>query len=71
MARRILGMGLGVIAAWAILAWRLLEDNEELLDSIEAWRSVLATVILTLGAPVFFLSDLLEVLLDLIAGEEE
>ena len=64
-------MGLGVIAAWAILAWRLLEDNEELLDSIEAWRSVLATVILTLGAPVFFLSDLLEVLLDLIAGEEE
>ena len=64
-------MGFVVIAAWAILAWRLLEDNEELLDSIEAWRSVLATVILTLGAPVFFLSDLLEVLLDLIAGEEE
>ena len=64
-------MGFGVIAAWAILAWRLLQDNMETLTAVSAWRAVVATVILTLGAPVFFLSDLLEVLLDWIVGEEE
>ena len=32
-------MGFGVIAAWAILAWRLLEDNEELLRlGGRSWR---------------------------------
>lgn len=60
-----------VIACWAIVAWKLLRDNAELLESLSAWRMVVATVIITLGAPVFFLSDILEYLLDIITEEEE
>ena len=60
-----------LIACWAVVAWKLLRDNMELLESLSVWRMVVATVIITLGAPVFFLSDILEYLLDIVAEEEE
>ena len=59
-----------VIAVWATLAWKLLNDNMEVLESVSTWRAAVATVLLTICAPVFFLSDVAEFLLDLILGEE-
>jgi hypothetical protein len=43
----------------------------EVLESVSLWRSCVATVLLVICAPVFFLSDLGEVILDLVVGEEE
>ena len=63
-------MGLGLLM-WVILSWNLLWDNMEVLSSISLWRCCVATVLLVICAPVFFLSDLGEVILDLIVGEEE
>ena len=60
-----------IIIIWAIIDARLVWDNAEVLNSLSVWRSVVAIVILTVGAPVFFLSDFFEVLLDLIMGEED
>ena len=60
----------GIILAWAIVTALLVFDNWELLNELPVWRGVLITVLLCLLAPVFFLSDLGELLLDWISGEE-
>ena len=60
-----------VVIVWATLSARLIWDNRDLLDSISVWRAIAMTVILCIGASVFFLSDCMEVLLDVIAGEED
>lgn len=65
-----MGMGL-LIALWIGASASLIWRNMDILESISTWRSVAAIVILVIGAPVFFLSDLLEFLLDWIMGEEE
>ena len=62
-------MGWIIAAAWAGLAWTLVKDNMELLEGLSVWRAAVATVILTICAPVFFLSDLLECILDWIAED--
>ena len=64
-------MVMAIMIIWAILGALLVWDNVEVLNSLSVWRSAVAIVILTVGAPVFFLSDFLEVLLDLIMGEED
>ena len=64
-------LGLLMMIVWAMLSWRLLWDNMEVLNSVSLWRSCVATVLLVICAPVFFLSDLGEVVLDLVVGEEE
>ena len=60
-----------IMIIWAILGAHLVWDNAEVLNSLNVWRSAVAIVILAVGAPVFFLSDLFEVLLDIIMGEED
>ena len=60
-----------VIIIWVLLGAHLVWDNAEVLNSLSVWRSVVAIVILAVGAPAFFLSDFFEVLLDLIMGEED
>ena len=64
-------MDLGLLVIWAVYAWWLLEENQELLCEIEVWRQVVATVLLVVGAPVFLLGDFLELLLDLVTGDED
>lgn len=64
-------MVMAIMIIWAILGGLLVWDNMEVLSSVSVWRSAVAIVILTASAPVFFLSDFLEVLLDLIMSEED
>ena len=64
-------MVMAIMIIWAILGALLVWDNVEVLNSLSVWRSAVAIVILAVSAPVFFLSDFLEVLLDLIMGEED
>ena len=61
----------GLIAGWAIVAWKLLHDNIGLLETLPAWKAAVATVIIILGAPAFFLSDILEYSLDIVTEEDE
>lgn len=66
-----MSLRLVVVIVWATLSGRLIWDNRDLLDSVSIWRAIAMTVTLCIGAPVFFLSDCMEVLLDAIAGEED
>lgn len=56
---------------WILLGAWFIWENTEVLNSLSVWRLVAAIVILTIGAPVFLLSDLLELLLDIVVGEED
>lgn len=56
---------------WILLGAWFIWENTEVLNSLSVWRMVAAIVVLTIGAPVFLLSDLLELLLDIIMGEED
>lgn len=60
-----------LLLVWAAVAALLLWDNKEVFAAVSVWRSVVITVLLILFAPVFFLSDIGEVILDFVAGEEE
>ena len=64
-------MVMAIMIIWAVLGARLVWDNAEILNSLSVWRSAVAIVILAVGAPAFFLSDFLEVLLDMIMGKED
>lgn len=59
-----------IILLWIVASFIAVWDNFDVLNEISIWRSLVATVILTLTAPVFFLCDFLELILDFIIGEE-
>lgn len=59
-------MDLVVGLIWAYVSAKLVWDNMDLLESASIWRAVVAIVILVVGTPVFFLSDVLEIILDFI-----
>ena len=64
-------MGMGLLIVWALLGIWFMWENREVIDNLPVWRGLLIAVILCLCAPVFFVSDGAELLLDIIAGEDE
>ena len=66
-----MGVKLLLLLVWAIVSAKLVWDNQDIIEKIPVWRGVVAVVILCAGAPVFFISDILEMLLDIVTGEEE
>ena len=65
-------MDLGVIMIlWIFMSSYMIWINLGELGGVSMPRMVIAIVLLTIGAPVFFLSDFLEMALDYIVGEEE
>ena len=60
-----------LIIIWIFLAGAMLWVNIDMFEELWGWRTVLATVILILFAPAFFIANLGDLLLDCIAGEEE
>lgn len=66
-----MGIKLLLLLVWAIVSAKLIWDNQDIIEKIPIWRGVVAVVILCAGAPVFFISDILEILLDIVTGEEE
>ena len=66
-----MGIKLLLLLVWATISAKLVWDNQDIIEKIPVWRGVVAVVILCAGAPVFFISDILEMLLDIITGEED
>jgi len=56
---------------WAFMGFYMVWINLDELNNVSTPRMIAAIVLLTIGAPVFFLSDFLEIALDYIVGEEE
>ena len=56
---------------WAWVASQLMNNFEEDLERLSFWRRVLLYVILFVFAPIFFIEELLEIIIDeIIEGEE-
>ena len=60
-----------LLALWVLVAWQLLENFQEDIDKLEAWRQVLLQLVLVIFAPIFFAEEMLEILIDCIIGDEE
>lgn len=58
-----------MVIIWILLGACFIWENIDVLNSLNTWRLAAAIVILLVGAPVFLLSDLLELLLDIVVGE--
>ena len=56
--------------AWATWAWRILKNFEEDIEKMSLWRIVALVLIVTFGAGFFVIEDLLEILLELVVGQE-
>lgn len=56
---------------WAWVANQLMNNFEEDLERLDSWRRVLLYAILFVFAPIFFIEELLEIIIDeIIEGEE-
>jgi len=60
-----------LFSIWAGIGLNLLFKNFDLIEKLRMWRSVAFIVTLTVFAPVFFIYDLVVLLLDIITEEEE
>ena len=56
---------------WAWVANQLTNNFEEDLERLSSWKRVLLCAILLVFAPIFFIEELLEIIIDeIIEGEE-
>lgn len=63
-------MGLYIIAAvWFILAARLIMNFWDIMDEIGVLAQLVLMLVLTIGAPFFFIVELLELIIDFILPE--
>jgi len=58
-----------IIAVWAILAIRLMMNFWDIMDEIGVLAQLVLMLVLTIGAPFFFIVELLELVIDLILPE--
>ena len=59
-----------LICCWIMIANGLLDNFDKEIQELPLWRSVLLEFVLVLGAPIFFIEELLEIVIDEIIGEE-
>lgn len=60
-----------LLSLWAWVASQLMDNFEEDLERLDSWRRVLLYAILLVFAPIFFIEELLEIVIDeIIEGEE-
>ena len=60
-----------LLSIWAWVASQLMNNFEEDLERLDSWRRVLLYAILFVFAPIFFIEELLEIVIDeIIEGEE-
>ena len=60
-----------LLSIWAWVASQLMNNFEEDLERLDSWRRVLLYAILFVFAPIFFIEELLEIIIDeIIEGEE-
>ena len=53
-----------LLSIWAWVANQLMNNFEEELERLDSWRRVLLYVILFVFAPIFFIEELLEIIID-------
>lgn len=58
-----------IIAVWVILAIRLIMNFWDIMDEIGVLAQLVLMLVLTIGAPFFFIVELLELVIDLILPE--
>lgn len=56
---------------WFLMGCYMIYINQEELDQLVAWRSIVCAVILGIFAPVFFAVDFLEIVLGYLGMKEE
>ena len=60
-----------LLSLWAWVASQLMNNFEEELERLDSWRRVLLYAILFVFTPIFFIEELLEIIIDeIIEGEE-
>ena len=60
-----------LLSIWAWVASQLMNNFEEDLERLDSWRRVLLYAILFVFAPIFFIEELLEIVIDEIIEREE
>lgn len=53
-----------LLSLWAWVASQLMNNFEEDLERLDSWRRVLLYVILFVFTPIFFIEELLEIIID-------
>lgn len=53
-----------LLSLWAWVASQLMNNFEEDLERLSSWRRVLLYIILLVFAPIFFIEELLEIVID-------
>lgn len=53
-----------LLSLWAWVASQLMNNFEEDLERLDSWRRVLLYAILFVSAPIFFIEELLEIVID-------
>lgn len=53
-----------LLSIWAWVASQLMNNFEEDLERLDSWRRVLLYAILFVFAPIFFIEELLEIVID-------
>ena len=53
-----------LLSLWAWVTSQLMNNFEEDLERLSSWRRVLLYVILFVFAPIFFIEELLEIIID-------
>lgn len=53
-----------LLSIWAWVASQLMNNFEEDLERLDSWRRVLLYAILLVFAPIFFIEELLEIVID-------
>ena len=53
-----------LLSLWAWVASQLMNNFEEDLERLDSWRRVLLYVILFVFAPIFFIEEMLEIVID-------
>lgn len=53
-----------LLSIWAWVASQLMNNFEEDLERLDSWKRVLLYVILFVFAPIFFIEELLEIIID-------
>jgi TRAP-type C4-dicarboxylate transport system permease small subunit len=60
-----------VVGLWLYWGLRLVENFTEELESLPLWKDFMVQAILMFGAGFFFIEEMLEILIDVLIGDED
>lgn len=60
-----------LVLGWAMIASKIVDNFAADLENMSLWRRVALQAVILVFAPVFFIEELLEILIDWIIGDDE